>query len=343
MNWRWVFLPAGILLIGLGFIVGAQLTESWRSHGQVEKTISDPTSTDQTIQLGIDYQEKELSISQPASEPTTPKPSHLDQKNSPYSILIVGIDRRYSAETSYRTDVILVITLSSDRQKVLLTSIPRDLWAGSERINALYTVEGVEALKQAIWEATSLSIDNYIRVDFDAFVWAIDAVGGIELTVTRGFTDSTYPDDRQGNPGVIEVIFPEGKQTLDGETALIYARSRKGSNGEGSDFARMHRQHEILKVLPAAFFSPRCIFNPFLLKDFYDTVADHVRTNLSIADVGILYELLKTYREVGVESVVIDPQYLTVPPAEDYGGAYVLVPQDGDYSPIHQLIQSKIN
>src|SRR3990167_8255288 len=153
-----------------------------------------------------------------------------------FNILILGIDRRSGGETSWRTDVIQLITLNSARSKAVITHFPRDIWsdAYSYKINAVYNLKGPDAIKDEIKKISGQRPDRIIRIDFDAFVWAVDAVGGLTINVPREFTDSGYPNDRKGSGEVITVNFEAGEQTMDGETALIYARSRKGTNGEGS-------------------------------------------------------------------------------------------------------------
>ena len=64
-----------------------------------------------------------------------------------------------------------------------------------------------------------------------------------EVYVERAFADTLYPTNDQFTK---VVRFEEGWQHMDGETALVFARSRHGNNGEGSDFARSRRQQKIL-------------------------------------------------------------------------------------------------
>ena len=260
----------------------------------------------------------------------------------PFHILLLGIDRRHASDTSFRSDVNLLVSLSADRSKAVFTSIPRDLWIDGSRINAFITTDGPDAMKEKVQKVTGVLPDRYVQIDFDAYAEGIDALGGVTVDVLQGFTDSNYPDDRNGSPELIRVTFETGEQFMDGETALIFARSRKGNNGEGSDFKRMARQQQVLKALPPAFFSPRSIFNPFNLQQFYATTTTRMRTDMSLEDIDLAYELLKTYEDVQVEQLVLDPTYLYSPPPADYGGAYVLRPQGETFAPIHQLLQEKL-
>jgi polyisoprenyl-teichoic acid--peptidoglycan teichoic acid transferase len=124
----------------------------------------------------------------------------------------LGIDRRTGEQTSWRTDVIQLITLNPARTKAVLTHIPRDVWADKYKINAVYNVEGPDAIKDQIKKITGQRPDRIIRVDFDAFVWAIDSVGGLTINVPNTFTDSSYPNDRNGSEELKQVTFEKGKQ-----------------------------------------------------------------------------------------------------------------------------------
>ncbi|MBU1017191.1 MAG: LCP family protein [Patescibacteria group bacterium] len=277
-----------------------------------------------------------------ANEPVL-KP-HLEVLNPSelFNVLVLGIDRRYQTQESYRTDIMLIVTVNPKLNKIVLTSIPRDLWAGDMKINGVYVTYGYDAMKEEIKKITGQEVDRFIRVDFDALAWVVDAMGGVDVDVERGFTDSQYPNDRQGdaNEG-ITVDFNAGVTHMDGETALIFSRSRKGDNGEGSDFARMRRQQVLLKNMPSSFLetAPKNIFNPFVLQNFYELITQHIKTDMNIKDMGVVYDLLKDRGKYTVEHFVVDYEYLVNPPIEDYG-QWVVIPKDGDYTPIHTKINS---
>jgi len=286
----------------------------------------------------VSYQEQEVSASEPVLKPHSEvlDPSQL------FNVLVLGIDRRYETQESYRTDIMLLVTVNPKTNKMVLTSIPRDLWADTMKINGIYVTQGYEALRMKIKNITGQDMDRFIRIDFDALVWVIDAMGGVDVNVENSFTDTQYPNDRQGDPNEgITVTFEQGLMHMDGETALIFSRSRKGDNGEGSDFSRMRRQQVLLKSLPESFLEadPENIFNPFVSQSFYNVITQHVKTDLNVTDVGILYDLLKDRSKYTINHFVIDYDYLVNPPIEDYG-QWVVIPKDNDYTPIHAEINS---
>lgn len=98
-------------------------------------------------------------------------------------------------------------------------------------------------LKAKFSEIMGVDIQYYALVDFDNFVTMIDTLQGVEINAPERLYDTEFPDDQF--KGYITLDIPAGVQTLDGKTALRYARSRKSS----SDFARSARQHLVLTAI----------------------------------------------------------------------------------------------
>jgi len=268
-----------------------------------------------------------------------------DDKSKPFNILVLGIDRRTGDQTNFRTDVIQLITLSSDRKKAIVTHIPRDVWAGTYKINSVYNLKGPEAMRDIVEEVTGQRPDRIIRVDFDAFVYAVDAVGGVDIDVPVEFTDDWYPNDRKGSDEVISIKFDKGLQTMDGETALMYTRSRKGTNGEGSDYARGKRQQIVMNAVIKDFFKTENMFNPKTAKILYEIATRNIYTDITISDTSILFDLLMNYKNIEVKNLGLDTTNYLYNPKDRaaYGGAWTLTAKDNDYSPVHQEISSYLN
>lgn len=261
-------------------------------------------------------------------------------KTKPFNVLVLGIDRRTPDDYFYRTDVIQIASYNPTNNKVLFTSIPRDLWIDGNKINAFYILFGQDSLKEKIKQITGLTITRVVRVDFDALAWAVDSVGGVEVNVPVGFVDEEYPKDRDGLDGVQTVEFNEGPQIMSGETALIYARSRKGTNGEGSDFARSKRQQILMEAAPKAFLSPNSLLMPFNAQNIHSVITQKIYTDISVSDVTVLYDIIKNYNKISYERFNLGYENLINPPLENYGGAWVLVPKDNNYEPIKEKIKS---
>ncbi len=178
--------------------------------------------------------------------------------------LIVGTDNRENLPDDLnqgnfgdfpgaRADVIILAQVADGRRQLL--SIPRDLKVdlaghGTNKINAAYAFGGPDLLVEAVAAATGIRANHYLEVEFGGFAGIIDALGGIEL-------EFPYParDDNSG------LSVDAGVHTVDGATALAYARSRSYQelqNGDwvaqgGGDIARAGRQREVLtKIMSEA-------------------------------------------------------------------------------------------
>lgn len=126
---------------------------------------------------------------------------------------------------------------------VALVSIPRDLSVNNRKINAVWTTFGMEELKRQIATLTGYEINRYVLIDMYAFIDVVDALGGIDVTLTKRVVDPTY---RTFDNGVWSTLkYEPGTHHLSGKQALRLARTRHTS----SDFARAERQQQILEAI----------------------------------------------------------------------------------------------
>ena len=198
-------------------------------------------------------------------------------------ILVVGMDSRGNEGAVARTDSIMIVNVDADRVKVSVLSIPRGLFVtvpryGSQMINTanfLGEVDeagtGMDLLSRTIQDNFGIEIDGYIRMDFAGFESMIDAVGGVDIDVQYIVEDYDYPT---ADYGTIHVRFETGWQWLDGERALIYARTRHGDD----DYRRAERQQQVLSA-----FVSRSI-NPLAWGKILFALNRSVETNLSFWD-----------------------------------------------------------
>jgi LCP family protein required for cell wall assembly len=177
------------------------------------------------------------------------------------NVLLVGVDAVADRQATL-TDTMMVASLDPVGRTVSLLSVPRDLVntplgngnVFGPKLNSLlgyadrhpdeFPQGGMRALEDAIGALLDIPIHYYARLDFGGFITMVDAVGGVDVTVAKGFEDPGY--DGFGFDGRGYSI-TEGEHHLDGASALAYARSRKGK-GE-SDFTRAARQQQILAAM----------------------------------------------------------------------------------------------
>ncbi len=245
------------------------------------------------------------------------------------------------------TDTIIFGSFRPSTKEVGLISIPRDLTVEIEgygyrkinHVNALAELEkrgsGQEASAHTIGTILGQEVHHTVKVDFNGFEEIIDALGGVDVYVERSFTDLSYPlDDGLGT--VTSLYFIAGWQHLDGATALAYARSRHGTNGEGSDFARAARQQKILLAVKDKALSLGVLLNPTKLNRIAGVIRDNVKTDLSVWDMIKLAKYIPDIEADKITNHVLDTQsgllYET-----SINGAYVILPYKEDWSELHEL------
>ena len=231
------------------------------------------------------------------------------------NIILLGSDKRPTGR-AWRTDSMIIVSIDQSNSVVRLLSIPRDLWVnipghGYNRINTAdlwgelaKKGGGPERVKQTVYQNLGISIDYYIRVDFEGFMKIIDAVGGVDIDV-----ECALPDIK---------LLP-GMHHMNGEEALRYARSRKSTN----DFDRGRRQRKVLMALWDQALTLDIVPR---LPQLWLTMSDSFKTDLPLEEVINLAYLGTTIERQRIRSKAIDAsmtQGWTTPE-----GAAVLLPRE---------------
>jgi polyisoprenyl-teichoic acid--peptidoglycan teichoic acid transferase len=251
------------------------------------------------------------------------------------------------------TDTMIVASLNAAKGTLGMVSIPRDLWIDipgyqSSRINKIYenlkpkygSSRALQIFKEGMENISGMEIPYYVKIDFKAFKEVIDIVGGIEIDVPKRIYDTAYP--RANQNGYETFTIEAGNQILDGKTALKYARSRHST----SDFDRAERQQLIIEAIKKKVTQLELFSSPLRIKQLYEQFGKNVETNLKISE---LITLARTAKEFGTESItakVIKDQdivqtgsFLYTPPREEYGGAFVLIPEGETFTEMQNFIQ----
>lgn len=276
---------------------------------------------------------------------------HGDPQKTPrdrMNLLLLGIGGE-GHDGGQLTDTIMLASVDLKDKRVALLSIPRDtaypLGGGRfEKINAVqayaeqeYPGEGARRTADALARLLEIDIHHVIRVDFRGFARFVDAIGGVDVEVERSFTDPQYPtsDDRW-----MTVSFKKGPQHFSGDQALIYARSRHGNNGEGSDFARSRRQQLLMMAIRDKLLSLRTLTDPSKLSALYSVVSSHVQTDLTLWDFLQMAPLAQDFSRDQVSMHVLTDAPDGELAAANVGGAFMLFPKKPDWSEIRQIAQN---
>jgi len=249
----------------------------------------------------------------------------------------------------YLTDTMMIASFKPSTKEAAIFSLPRDMIVplsqnDYRKINSIYSIgqsqngQGGELVKEVLSKTFGIPIHYYAAIDFQGFVEMIDEIDGIEVEVENSFVDYQFPtaDDKYQ-----EVSFKSGQQEMDGLTALRFARSRHGNNGEGSDFARIKRQQKILLAAKDKVTSFNTLINPKKITKLYSLFTQYTATDLEPWEAVKLVHLAKSLNTQQVVTQSIDDRpggYLKSGIALD--GAYILQPVSGNYQQISGLIKN---
>jgi LCP family protein required for cell wall assembly len=213
------------------------------------------------------------------------------------------------------TDSIMVLSLDQDKKDVYMMSIPRDLWVEygemcsvgfQGKINAAYfcgsnegedEAAGAKAMQAQAEKITGLDIQYYIHLNFTAVVQAVDAVGGVDVTIEtpdpRGILDRNF--DWKCNYTCYYVNYKQGEVAhLDGERALALARARNAQGGyglPGGNFDREKNQQKIVKALREKALSAGTLTNLGAVTGLIDALGQNLRTNIETKEIRTLMDI----------------------------------------------------
>jgi LCP family protein required for cell wall assembly len=234
------------------------------------------------------------------------------------NILILGDDTRPDASPNEaaiaRTDTIMILSINPAGEKIALLSIPRDLYLNSPTFGWMpanvivrnaeleKSGSGLDEMVATIENTFGIEINYTARLDFEGFVEIVDAVDGIEIDVPKSIVDYEYPTD---DGGTMVVEFEAGAQHMDGQEALIYARTRHADD----DYQRASRQQQVIEALLSKLSHPQnVIYWPRVL----GVLQKHLDTDMST---GTMLQYAPAVARDGrslssIERLVIDREYI---------------------------------
>lgn len=279
----------------------------------------------------------------------SPSEKYIDgEKEDRINFLLVGMGGP-GHSGPYLTDTIILVSFKPSTKQASFISLPRDMIVpvgpnNYQKINSVYSMgkqkndQGAEYLKEVVSKTFDIPIHYFAAVDFQGFVEIIDAIGGVKVDVDTSFTDYQFPTE---DFKYQEVAFKAGEQKMDGLTALRFARSRHGNNGEGSDFARSKRQQKILTAIKEKVISFNTLVNPKKITQLFSLLNQYTQTDLEPWEAVKLVHLAKGLKNEDIISQSIDDRpggFLKSGISMDK--AYILQPVSGNFQAIQQLIKN---
>ncbi|MBT2570454.1 LCP family protein [Planococcus sp. ISL-110] len=217
------------------------------------------------------------------------------------SILFIGVDdsqKRDQSDSSIRSDALILATLNNADKSIKLVSIPRDTYTYipdggyEDKITHAYAYNGPSSTIESVEELLDIPVDYYLRMNFDAFIETVDALGGIKVEVPYDLVEQ----DENDSQGAIEL--KEGIQFLNGSETLALARTRHYDN----DIERGKRQQVILESIMDRALSVGSITK---YGDVFEAIGDNMKTDMSFQDMRALFEYAKNGKP-DVETITLD-------------------------------------
>ena len=255
-EWAWVIVAAAlfgiVIVVSLGAVVvirANQLPQEFVPTADVVAALPTAVIADNSANSG-----------QLAESLILPDGSNIQlvpwDGKSRFTMILVGLDRR-PGETglAYRTDTMMLVSIDPIAQSMGVLSIPRDLYVQIPGYNSLQRVNtpmvygetrqpgyGPTLMMQTVQLNLGIRVNEYLAVDFQAFIDFVDAIGGIDVTTDYTISDQLYPNM---NYGYDPFYLPAGTHSLAGYDALRFARTRHGD----SDIQRAERQQQTLLAI----------------------------------------------------------------------------------------------
>ena len=227
-----------------------------------------------------------------------------DAPKGAMTILVAGVDRREGLtkaqqkaaklghEPGERSDTMLLVHVSRDHDSVSAVSLPRDSYVtipahrsnGSEgakgtrvparpgKLTWAYQFGGPDLTVSTVKQATGVSIDHYVEVNFYGFVHMVDALGGVDVCVEQPVNDA-----KSG------LRLPAGTSHVDGLKALAFARARYALTG-GSDLGRIDRQQQFIAAMMKQALSTKTLGDPVKSTKFLNAALKSLRVDEKLAD-----------------------------------------------------------
>jgi len=255
-------------------------------------------------------------------------------KNTPFSILISGIDTYGDINATSRNDVNIIATVNPNTNEILLTNIPRDYYVqlhdttGYKDKLTHASYYGINTAVQTIEDILETDINYYVKVNFTTVEDLVDEIGGVEINSDR------YINTRG-------CIFYEGTNYLDGKCALIYARERYAY--EDGDRHRGRNQQDVITAIFKKLTSGTTILSEY--NDIIDSLNGKFATNMDLDELSglIKYELndLSSYT---IKSIQLDG-YGSMDKTYSYPNQdlWVMIPDEETITNAKEMIDKVLN
>ena len=263
-----------------------------------------------------------------SSKETTKKDANLlgtgKDITKPFTVLLMGIDSTKNGlehSDSFNGDTLILVTFNPNTLTATMLSIHRDTYVPiacysdkhETKINAS-AAKGTKCAIETIQNYLDVTIDYYVKINFTGLVDLVDTLGGVEVDVPYALCEQDSKRRFKGHMVYIE----QGKQTLNGEQALAFARNRKANEKYcPAKYTKVYRSVELRgenqqKVILAVLEKLKTFKDITKVYDLLDVVSDNVDTNMTKDTILSFYNVAKDVMTKSKSDSVIQIQKLDI-------------------------------
>ncbi|MDO5690753.1 MAG: LCP family protein [Tissierellia bacterium] len=204
--------------------------------------------------------------------------------------LLTGVDNNEAGMENLRarTDTLMLVKVNLDNGAIDLISIPRDtrvLIDGElDKINHAHAYGGMALTLRTIRNWLGIDLDYYVKLDYDAVVEIVDAIGGVYVDVPVQIYEYET-----------EIFLEPGYQRLRGLEALYFARFRAGY--DNGDLGRVAAQQQLIKQVAKQMLS---IENLPKIGDYLSTYIKYVDTNIPV---NLIFSMVPTASSMSSDTI----------------------------------------
>ena len=253
----------------------------------------------------------------------------VNKKAENISVLFIGVDDSETRNGPTRSDAIMLATFNKEDNSIKLLSIPRDSYVyvpktdEYTKINHAYAYGGTKATIETVENLLELDVDYYVRMNFYAFIDVVDALGGVKVDVPYDLVEKNSSD--------IETIqLEEGIQTLNGEEALAFARTRKMDN----DMERGKRQQELIEAIMSKAMSAQSLTK---YSKVLEAIGDNMKTDLTFSQMKVYLSYFLSHSDLSIESIQLQGADSTI------NGVYYYELDENELAATKDILQAHLD
>ena len=236
--------------------------------------------------------------------------SGLDITKDPFVVYLSGIDTRSnSLPARSLSDVNIILAVNPNTKNILMIHIPRDYYVqlhgttgNKDKLTHAGTIGGIEMSMSTIEDLLEIEIPYYIRVNFNAVVNLVDAIGGININSDVNYSFTCWTDR--------SCTFNPGLNYVGGKCALAFARERHAY--ETGDRHRGENQEQVIELIIDKVTSSSTLISNY--NDILNALNGTFETNLTTDDITNLVKMqIDDMASWNINSVNVDGTGASLP------------------------------